>query len=109
MNTMNLNINGKEYRLKLTTRGMVELEGRLGVNPLAIFGEDRLPKIGDMMLIFHAALQPYNHGISLNDAYSLFDAFLDEGKTLMDFVNVLMDIFRVSGLIGNVEEDEAKN
>lgn len=110
MNTYNLTINDKEYRLKLTTRSIVDLEDRLGVNPLAVFGEEKLPKVGDMMFIFHAALQQYNHGISLDDAYSLFDAYLENGNNLMDFVNVLMGIFRVSGLIGETQEDaEAKN
>lgn len=110
MNAYVLQINGKDYRLKLPTRMVVTLEDRLGSNPLAIFDSDGIPKVKDMMLIFHAALQPYNHSISLTDTYDLFDAYLEEGHTLPDFVTVIMEIFRSSGLIASVaEEEEAKN
>lgn len=110
MNAFVLQINGKDYRLKLPTRMIVTLEDRIGANPLAIFGNDSIPKVKDLMLIFHAALQPYNHSISLTDAYDLFDAYLEEGHTLPDFVTVIMEIFRASGLIAPVtEEEEVKN
>ncbi len=92
----------KTYKLRINTRNTVELEKRLGCNPLAIFGAgDRIPTVTEMVYILNASLQQLNHGITLNDAYDIFDAWLDDGNTATDFITVILDIYRVSGLIGN--------
>lgn len=99
--------NNKDYKLRLGTRAIVALEKQLGCNPLAIFGNgDTIPTITTMVTILHAALQQYNHGISLNDAYDIFDSYLAEGKSATDFILVILDIYKISGLIptGEVEE-----
>ena len=59
-----------------------------------------------MVQILHAALQQYNHGITLNDAFDIFDEFLADGHTMMDFIPVILDVYRVSGLIGGNEGTE---
>ena len=94
----------KEYKLRLTTRDVVALEKQLGCNPLMIFGNgDKVPTITTMVQILNAALQPMNHGITLDDAYGIFDKYLD------DFINVIVEIYKVSGLIKNSEENTEKN
>lgn len=99
-----LEIKGKEYKLRLNTRNTVELEKKLGMNPLSIFGEgDVLPTITTMVTILWASLQTYHHGISMNDAYVIFDDYLEE-NSMTDFVTEIVEIFKVSGLIK--EEDE---
>lgn len=99
-----LEIKGKEYKLRLNTRNTVELEKRLGMNPLSIFGEgDVLPTITTMVTILWASLQAYHHGISITDAYEIFDDYLEE-NSMTDFVSEIVEIFKVSGLIK--EEDE---
>ena len=48
----------KNYRLRLNTRNIVNLETQLGCNPLAIFGNgDTMPTITVMVHILYAALQ----------------------------------------------------
>ena len=97
----------KEYKLRLNTRSVVALEKQLGCNPLAIFGDgDTIPTVTTMVCILHAALQPYNHGISMDDAYDIFDAWLNDGHVMTDFIPVIIDIYRESGLI---KEDAEKN
>lgn len=99
----------KDYKLRLSTRNIVTLERQLGCNPLGIFGNgETLPTITQMVAILHASLQQLNHGITLDDAYGIFDAWIDDGHTMMDFVNVIVDIYRESGLIGK-QEDAEKN
>ena len=94
------NAGGKDYRLRLTTRDIVSLEKRIGCNPLAIFGDgDTLPTITTMVAILHASLQTYEHGLTLDDAYKVFDAWLADGHTMTDFIQVIVDIFKASGLI----------
>ena len=95
----------KAYKLRLNTRNLVELEKRIGCNPLNIFGNgEELPTVSVMVAILHASLQQYQHGISLNDAYDIFDAYLEE-KTMTDFVWVILEIYKASGLI---ESDAAE-
>lgn len=98
----------KEYKLRLSTRAIVALEKQLGCNPLSIFGDgDTLPTITTMVYVLHASLQQLNHGITLNDAYDIFDTYLADGHTMTDFLPVMIEIYKVSGLIGN--EDTEKN
>ena len=97
----------KDYRLRLNTRNTIALEKALGGNPLAIFGDgDTLPTVTTMVHILHASMQQYNHGVTLNDAFDIFDEYLADGHTMMDFVPVILEIYKVSGLIGNVETTE---
>lgn len=91
---------GKDYKLKLSTRTIVQLEKRLGMNPLSIFGNgDTMPTITTMVNILHCAAQQYHHNISLDDAYGIFDAWLEDGNSTTDFVKVIIEIYKVSGII----------
>ena len=101
---------GKNYKLRLNTRNVVSLEKVLGCNPLAIFGDgDKIPTLTNMVYILHASLQAYNHGISINDAYNIFDDYLADGNNMTDFIKVIIEIYKVSGLIGNEEVKTEKN
>lgn len=96
----------KDYKLRLNTRNTIALEKQLGGNPLTIFGNgDKIPTIETMVTILHAALQPYHHGISMNDAFDIFDAYLEEHNAI-EFIMVILDIYRASGLIQKEEENE---
>ena len=62
-----------------------------------------------MVQILNAALQPMNHGITLDDAYGIFDEYLNDGHIVTDFIAVIVEIYKVSGLIKNSEENTEKN
>lgn len=95
-----------EYKLRLGTRQIIVLEKQLGCNPLAVFGNgDTIPTITNMVSILHASLQQLHHGITMDKAYDIFDAYLADGHTTTDFINVILNIYKVSGLIAN----DAKN
>ena len=97
----------KDYKLRLNTRNLVQLEKQLGCNPLSIFGEgEELPTVTTMVQVLYASLVQYNHGISLNDAYDIFDDYLADGHAMTDFISVIIDIYKVSGLI---KESTEKN
>ena len=101
----------KEYKLRLNTRNTVLLEKQLGCNPLHIFGAgETIPTVTTMVAILHASLQQYNHGITLNDAYDIFDNYLADGHASTDFIPVILDIYKASGIIPkDNEEEEVKN
>lgn len=99
----------KDYKLRLSTRNTVQLEKQLGCNPLAIFGKgDTIPTVTTMVNVLYASLLQYNHGITLNEAYDIFDEYIADGHAVTDFINVLLEIYKVSGLI-KIEEVEGKN
>ena len=97
----------KEYKLRLNTRNVITLEKNLNGNPLSIFGKgDTIPSITEMVAILHASLQNYHHGITMNDAYDIFDAYLADGNVMTDFIPVIVDIYKVSGIIKSGEGNE---
>lgn len=96
------------YKLRLNTRNVVVLEKQLGMNPLSIFGDGTtIPTVTTMVTILHVSLQQYQHGITLNDAYDIFDEYLEEGHTVTDFLTIILEIYKVSGIIAN--DTEPKN
>lgn len=98
----------KTYKLRLTTRATVGLEKQIGVNPLLIFGAngDTIPTITVMVSVLHASLQALEHGISMMDAYDIFDNWLADGHTATEFIAVIMEIYKTSGLI---QGEKSKN
>lgn len=101
------NANGKEYKLRLNTRNVVMLEKQLGCNPLSIFGDgETLPTITIMVQILHASMQQYHHSINLNEAYDIFDEYLADGHSATDFLSVIIDIYKVSGLIQGEKQEK---
>ena len=99
----------KAYKLRLSTRNTVALEKVLGCNPLGIFDVkgETLPPVTAMVAILHASLQQYHHGITQNDAYDIFDAYLEDGHTTADFLTVIIEVYKVSGIIP--KENAEKN
>ena len=107
MNYIDFEAGSKIYRLRLNTRNLVNLEKQLGCNPLAIFGDgETIPPITSMVQILYASLQQLNHGITLNDAYDIFDDYLADGHQITDFISVIIEIYKVSGIM---KDDKEKN
>lgn len=106
---VDFNAGGENYKLRLNTRNIVTLEKQIGCNPIAIFGNgDKLPSITTMVTILNASLQQMQHGIGMNEAYDIFDAYLSDGHSMTDFIKVIIEVYKVSGIIPN-EENLEKN
>lgn len=98
--------NNRDYKLRLNTRTVIGLEKQLGCNPLSIFGNgDQIPTVTTMVQILYAALQPLEHGITLDKAYEIFDDYLADGHVMTDFLPVIVEVFKTSGLIKNDEKN----
>lgn len=110
MNYVEFIAGNNTYKLRLTTKAVVALEKKLGCNPLGIFGSgDTIPTVTTMITILHASLQALHHGINLDAAYDIWDEWINDGHTMTDFLTVILDIYRHSGLIGEAEEATEKN
>ena len=97
---VDFNAGNESYKLRLSTRAILALEKQLGCNPLAIFGDGTtLPTITAMITILHASVQQYHHGISMDRAADIFDAWLADGHTMTEFLTVIIDVYKVSGII----------
>ena len=100
----------KTYKLRLNTRNIIALEKQLGTNPLLVFGinGDKFPTVTEMVNILYCSLIQYNHGITINDVFDIFDDYLADGHSATDFIQVIVDIFKVSGLMDNDKENNSE-
>lgn len=104
---VDFNAGGKDYKLRLNTRNTITLEKQLGCNPLAIFGDgDTMPTITTLVQVLYCSLLQLNHGITLEDAYNIFDAYLEDGNSATEFLSVVIDVYKVSGLIKSDKVNE---
>lgn len=86
-----------DYKLKLTTSTITEIEAKLNGNLLKIL-DAGLPSLSVMALLIHGALQKYNHGLRMSDVKDLLDDYFDEGGSQLDLLQkVIIPIFQVSG------------
>ena len=107
MNQVGFWAGGKEYKLRLTTRSIVQLEKQIGRNPLMIFGNgEEIPTITNMVNVLYFSLQSLQNGITLNDAYDIYDTYIADGHTTTDFIKVIIDIYRASGIIPTEEAEK---
>ncbi|MBR5823800.1 MAG: hypothetical protein IKY67_06625 [Paludibacteraceae bacterium] len=103
-------IKGESYKLRLTTKASVGLEKALGYNAIGMFMDiDKgvMPKLGDILIVLHATLQAYNHGITLEKVYELFDDYVEDGHNMYDLIPLFVEVFQQSGYMpANKEQDE---
>ena len=106
------NAGNKDYKLKLSVGSIVALEKRLGKNPVAIFGFDEnnpvIPTVTDMIAILWASAQDAHHGISYTDAQNIFQEWLDDGHIPTDFIKVITEIYKASGIFKNDKKDNTE-
>lgn len=99
-----------DYKCRLSAKACVDLEKKLGTNPLNVFMEiantGKVPELSILIAIMHASLTQYNHGITIDKVYEIYDDFIDEGNTMMDLVPVIMETFKVSGFFKEEVEEK---
>lgn len=100
------NVGGQELKCKLNTRNTIALEKKLGENPLNVFmavNDGKIPTLEVMAMIIHQSLQAMEHGYTLEKVYDLLDIYFEDGKTIIDLMPLLMEIFTVSGFFKKAE------
>ena len=101
MNYTEWTVNGRTYRLKLSTGETLRLEKKYGgnlLNPLMKTGEGELPSLDYMLDVIHASIQKQHHGVGRTAVQDLYDQWIeyDEGSQ-MQLISIVVDIFKVSG------------
>lgn len=103
-------VEGKDYKLVLEGQQIVELEDKLGGrNLMSVIGDNNtgIPSLKTMMLVTQASMARFNHGMKLTDVYALYDKYIEEGGSMVDFyTDVYVKIFQVSGFFPKEQENE---
>lgn len=108
-------VKDKDYKLRLTAKGIVDLEKKLGtnpINPILVVGQNgQLPSLDVMLTILQTAMATYEHGITMDKMYDIYDDFVEDGNSLMDLVPVLIEVFKTAGFLpkDNEEAQEQAN
>ena len=93
-------VGGEVYKLKLDTAGISELEQKYKTNLMNVMGTGNggMPALTVMLDVAHVAMRKYHHGIKREALNALFDKYLEEGGSQLNFyTEVYMGIFTVSG------------
>lgn len=100
------NVNGKEYKLRLTTFNSVQVEKQLGIGMT-----EAINHIADttvIVTILWGALQPYNHGMNLPEVCNLYDEYLSSGGNVAKIIDIIVELLAQIGFSnqqeGNVPE-----
>ena len=66
---------------------------------------DKIPQLGELLAVLHAAMSAYNHGITENAFYDLYDAYVHEGHNMFDLIPIVLELMQNGGIIPkDVEE-----
>lgn len=93
-------VDGVEYKLKLKTSRVAQLEKSLGTNLINIFMNGNMPTLTDMLTIVHGAIVDWNNSITRNDINDIYDKYLEEEGDITKLIaDVLIPTLQVSGFL----------
>lgn len=105
-------VGGKEYKLKLNTATITQLETKYKTNLMNIMGtgEGGMPALTVMLDIAQNAMKDWQHGVSKAMVADLFDKYLAEGGSQLQFyTSVYMNIFAVSGFFSTTLTEQMQS
>lgn len=99
-------VGDEEFKLKLKTSTLCDLEEKLGTSLMNVLGNGNMPALKIMLTITHYAIKDYNANIKFKDVQDLFDKYLDGGGSQLEFfTKVLMDVYKVSGFFTEAQAE----
>lgn len=104
-------INKTDYNLKLNLRGIITLEKKMNKGTLQLLTEfeaGKMPTVEEMLIIFECSLFKNHPTITGEQAEALFEQYLVE-HSITDFIMLIVDIFKASGIIPTEENETEKN
>ena len=100
------NVNGKEYKLRLTTFNAIQVEKQLGMGLTEAVSH--LMDSTVIIVLLWGGLQPYNHSANLRTVCDIYDDYLAGGGSAEQIIDVLMQLLSQVG-IGDRAESPEKN
>lgn len=95
-------IKGQEYKLKLRTVDVVQLEKKLGHSLMDVFmgmQDEKIPQLRELLAIMHASMAAFNHGINEAKFYELYDSYIEEGHNMFDLIPIILELLQNGGII----------
>lgn len=97
-------VKDREYKLKLKTSAVCQLEDKLKCNLLNLV--DGVPPLSTMLLVTHAAMKDWEHGIKFTEVQDLFDEYCEDGGSQTDFMtDIFLEIYSVSGFFSQAQSE----
>lgn len=92
-------VNGTEYKLKLTTAMVAKLENKYRTNISNLIMTDKTPPLTVMLTVVQGAMLPWTHGIKIEKVYELYDKWLEEtgGGQMTFWSKIVIPTLGVSG------------
>ena len=97
-----IEIKGQEYKLRLRTVDVVQLEKKLGHSLMDVFmgmQDEKIPQLRELLAILHASMAAYNHGITEAKFYELYDAYIEDGHNMFDIIPIILELMQNGGII----------
>ena len=99
-----------DYKLKLTTSVITQLESKYRRNLMTLLTEGDLPPLAVMLTVTQGAMAPWNHGIKYTDVQRIYDQWTEKGGSQMEFyTNVVIPTLAVSGFFTESQTDSIMN
>ena len=93
------------YNLRLTLLDVVQLERLLGESPLNILLKSEF-NLEDLIMILFTALNWGENSYTIDDAYDIFDDYIDNVGDIGSFLLVLINLFTDMGFISEPADEE---
>ena len=97
-----LKVKDKELKLRLTASATVQVERKIGRNPVDIvvdMANSRYPKLEEVLTIIWGALQPLEAGYTIEKVYKLYDEYIESGNNMTDLAEIIVKVMTDSGFI----------
>lgn len=92
-----LTVGGEEYKLRLTASAIMSIEKKLGKSLFTALEHIQDNMVETVTAILWGAMQPLNAGFTIEKAYNLYDAYIDEGHSLEELMQEINGLFEASG------------
>lgn len=103
-------VNGQEYKLKLTTAFITQLENKYRRNLMTLLTDGDIPPLAVMLTVTQGAMAPWNHGVSYPDVQRLYERWVEDGGSQMEFyTQIIMPTLAVSGFFTQSQVDSIMN
>lgn len=100
-------VGGREYKLRLTTAVICQLEEKFKCNLLTVISSGGgLPPLATMLTLIQAGMKQWEHGVKYADVQNMFDQYCAEGGTQLSLLmDVLMPMYQVSGFFSEKQAE----
>lgn len=91
-------VGDRTYKLKLNTSMICKLENKYRCNISTLVIGDDMPPLAVMLTIIHAAMTPWEHGVSYADTQKMYDMWQENGGNQQAlYTKVIIPLMAVSG------------